>query len=319
MSKASETMIEVTDVTKFYGPIKAVDSVSFRLERGEVLGFLGPNGAGKTTTMKILTCFMPPTSGRASVMGHDVFRDPLEVRQKIGYLPENAPLYADMTPREYLRFIGEMRGLDMRTVPERIKRVTRTCGLEGMLDRIIATLSKGYRQRVGLAQALIHDPEILILDEPTSGLDPNQIVEIRNLIQDIGRKKTVILSTHNLAEVQASATRVLIIHRGKIVTDAPTDQIQKRMSRNLYEVAFAAADGGREELRKALRDLEGVSGVKALERVEEDVWAFEVTGEEEADLRASLFRFAVDTKRTLLELRPEKVSLESVFMDLTQE
>jgi ABC-2 type transport system ATP-binding protein len=312
-------MIEVTDVTKYYGPIKAVDSLSFRLERGEVLGFLGPNGAGKTTTMKILTCYMPPTTGRASVKGKDVFRDALEVRKLIGYLPENAPLYHDMTAREYLRFIAEMRQIDTRDIARRIKRVTKTCGLEGVLDRMIGTLSKGYRQRVGLAQAMIHDPEILVLDEPTSGLDPNQIVEMRNLIKEIGKRKTVILSTHNLAEVQASATRVLIIHRGKIVTDAPTDQIQKTMGRNRYEVVLAAGDGSREDLRKSLRDIDEVEKVDTIEADEEDVWAFEILGKADVDLRRPIFRFAVDGGHTLLELKPEKANLESVFMELTQE
>ncbi|MBW2260877.1 MAG: ATP-binding cassette domain-containing protein [Deltaproteobacteria bacterium] len=312
-------MIEVTDVTKFYGPIKAVDSLSFRLERGEVLGFLGPNGAGKTTTMKILTCYMPPTTGRATVKGKDVFRDALEVRSLIGYLPENAPLYHDMTAREYLRFIAEMRQIDTRDIVRRIKHVTRTCGLDGVLDRMIGTLSKGYRQRVGLAQAMIHDPEILILDEPTSGLDPNQIVEMRNLIKEIGKRKTVILSTHNLSEVQASATRVLIIHRGKIVTDASTDQIQKTRGRNRYEVVLAAEDGSREELRKALRGIDEVEKVDAIDVKEEDVWSFEILGKTDADLRRPIFKFAVDGGHTLLELKPEKASLESVFMELTRE
>lgn len=319
MAQARETMIEVTGVTKYYGPIKAVDSLSFRLERGEVLGFLGPNGAGKTTTMKILTCYMPPTTGRASVKGKDVFRDALEVRKLIGYLPENAPLYHDMTAREYLRFIAEMRQIDMRDIARRVKRVTKTCGLDGVLDRMIGNLSKGYRQRVGLAQALIHDPEILVLDEPTSGLDPNQIVEMRNLIKEIGKRKTVILSTHNLAEVQASATRVLIIHRGKIVTDAPTDQIQKTMGRNRYEVVLAAGDGSREELRKSLRDIDEVEKVDTIEAEEEGVWAFEILGKADVDLRRPIFRFAVDGGHTLLELKPEKANLESVFMELTQE
>jgi ABC-2 type transport system ATP-binding protein len=312
-------MIEVTDVSKYYGPIKAVDSLSFRLERGEVLGFLGPNGAGKTTTMKILTCYMPPTQGRAMVKGKDVFRDALEVRQLIGYLPENAPLYADMTAREYLRFIAEMRQIDMRDIPRRIKRVTQTCGLEGVLDQMIGTLSKGYRQRVGLAQALIHDPEILILDEPTSGLDPNQIVEMRNLIKEIGRKKTVILSTHNLAEVQAASTRVIIIHRGRIVTDAPTDQIQKQMSRNRYEVVLASTDAGREQMRKALGAIEDVQKVNLLDSEEEGAWSFEVLGKADVDLRRPLFAFAKKEGHVLLELKPEKANLESVFMELTQE
>ena len=319
MSENSETMIEVQGLTKFYGPVKAIDSLGFRLERGEVLGFLGPNGAGKTTTMKILTCYMPPTQGSVTVRGKDVFRDSLEVRRQIGYLPENAPLYTDMTAREYLSFVGEMRGIGAPDVRSRVKRVADTCGLEGMLDRIIGTLSKGYRQRVGLAQALIHDPEILILDEPTSGLDPNQIVEIRNLIREIGRRKTVILSTHNLAEVQAASTRVIIIHRGKIVADAPTGEIQKRVGGNRYEVVLAPDDKGREEARRGIRDIAGVERVEALPGGDDEPWTFEISGSPGSDLRADLFRFAAGSGRTLLELRPEKANLESVFMDLTQE
>jgi ABC-2 type transport system ATP-binding protein len=319
MSSDREIMIEVTNLTKYYGPIKAIDSLDFKLERGEVLGFLGPNGAGKTTTMKILTCYMPASEGRALVRGRDVFHDPLHVRSQIGYLPENAPLYTDMTAREYLGFIAEMRGLAGADIAQRTDKVARICGLVGMLDRVIGTLSKGYRQRVGLAQALIHDPEILILDEPTSGLDPKQIVEIRNLIKDIGRTKTVILSTHNLAEVQVTSTRVLIVHRGRIVADSPTDQIQKRMGRNRYEVAFAADDDGREDLERVLSDIDGVEQVEGMEAEEDGVWAFEVLGQGQTDLRRPLFRAAVDTGRTLLELRPEKANLESVFMELTQE
>ncbi len=312
-------MIEVSGLTKYYGPIKAIDSLSFKLERGEVLGFLGPNGAGKTTTMKILTCFMPATEGTVMVRKKSVFLDPLAVRQQIGYLPENAPLYQDMTAREYLGFIAEMRGVGSGDIPVRIRKVTETCGLAGMVDRVIGTLSKGYRQRVGLAQALIHDPEILILDEPTSGLDPKQIIEIRNLINDIGRVKTVILSTHNLAEVQVVSTRVLIIHRGKIVADSPTDQIQKRMSRNRYEVVLAADDKGQEEARRGLRDVQGVEQVEPLPTEEKDAWAFEVIGKDTADLRQPIFRMAVDSDRTLLELKPERANLESIFMELTKE
>jgi ABC-2 type transport system ATP-binding protein len=261
---------------------------------------------------------MPPTAGEVTVRGRDVFRNALEVRRQIGYLPEKAPLYTDMTARDYLGFVGEMRGLDPRDVAARVKRVSDTCGLDGMLDRVIGTLSKGYRQRVGLAQAMIHDPEILILDEPTSGLDPNQIVEIRNLIREIGRKKTVILSTHNLAEVQAASTRVIIIHRGRIVADAPTGEIQKKMTRNRYEVVIEADGKGREEARRGIRDVPGVEQVEPAGS-DEASWTFDVVGSEGGGLRAGLFRFAVKTERTLLELRPEKQSLESVFMELTQE
>jgi gliding motility-associated transport system ATP-binding protein len=200
----SDVMIEVAGLTKDYGPHRAVDQVSFNVRRGEVLGFLGPNGAGKSTTMKMLTCFLAPTAGRAKVAGHDVFDESIEVRRRIGYLPEDTPIYRDMTVVEYLRFAAEMRGMEPAKIDSRIKEIGQRCGLAGVAGKLVGELSKGFRQRVGLAQAMLHDPDILILDEPTSGLDPNQIVEIRSLIKEIGQEKTVILSTHILPEVQAT-------------------------------------------------------------------------------------------------------------------
>jgi len=314
-----EVMIEATDLTKYYGNHKAVDSISFTLHRGEVLGFLGPNGAGKTTTMKILTCYFAPSSGKATVKGLSVFKDPLEVKKIIGYLPENAPLYGDMTPTEYLDFIASMRGIAPRDIPAKIKDIAGLCGLPGVMDQEIRTLSKGYRQRVGLAQAMIHDPEIIILDEPTSGLDPKQIVEIRNLVKEIGKKKTIILSTHNLSEVQITCNRVIIIHHGKIVADAPTDQIQHKMGRNRYQIIFARDGGDEGAIRGRLAALKGIEEVKPAKEAEEGTFAFDLLGEGETDLRPTLFSLAVEQKYKLLELRRERVNLENVFMDLTQE
>ena len=206
----SDVMIEVDGLTKDYGPTRAVDGVSFSVRRGEVLGFLGPNGAGKSTTMKMLTCFLSPTSGRAQVAGHDVFDESLTVRQHLGYLPEDTPIYRDMTVLEFLEFAAAMRGMDPSKRGARIKEVGQRCGLGDVAGKLVGELSKGYRQRVGLAQAMLHDPDILILDEPTSGLDPNQIVEIRSLIKEIGQEKTVILSTHILPEVQATCSRLAL-------------------------------------------------------------------------------------------------------------
>jgi len=225
---SSETMIEVKDLVKRYGSVLALDGVSFKVRGGEVLGFLGPNGAGKTTTMKILTCFIAPTSGQVSVAGHDIFGEPLEVRRRVGYLPENAPLYPDMRVVEYLDFVGEVRSMARKERASAMDRVIAECGLTEVVDREIRNLSKGYRQRAGLAQAMMHDPQILILDEPTSGLDPNQIAEIRDLIRKMGRERTVILSTHHLAEVEATADRVLIVHHGKLVADGTPRELERQ-------------------------------------------------------------------------------------------
>lgn len=319
MSADAEIMIEVTDLTKYYGNLKAVDSINFTLHRGEVLGFLGPNGAGKTTTMKILTCFFSPSSGRATIKGFSVFKDPGEVKKFIGYLPENAPLYGEMTAREYLDFIASVRAIPPRNIPSKMKDIAHVCGLTEVLDLEIRTLSKGYRQRVGLAQAMIHDPEIIILDEPTSGLDPKQIVEIRNLIKEIGRKKTIILSTHNLSEVQVTCNRVIIVHRGKIVADAPTDKIQQRIGRNNYQIIFARNGEDQKTIKEKLRKISGVEEVTALADIEKGTHAFDINGEGDLDIRSALYNFSVERKYNLLELRREKVNLESVFMELTQD
>ena len=224
----SEAMIQVENLTKDYGPFRAVDSVSFNVRKGEVLGFLGPNGAGKSTTMKILTCFLAPTGGTARVAGLDVYEHSLEVRKRIGYLPEDTPIYRDMTVLEFLEFVAEMRGMSRDKRQAGIREVGGRCGLGDVAGKLIGELSKGYRQRVGLAQAMVHDPDIVILDEPTSGLDPNQIVEIRDLIREVGREKTVILSTHILPEVQATCSRMIIINKGKVVADGTPDELRAR-------------------------------------------------------------------------------------------
>jgi ABC-2 type transport system ATP-binding protein len=319
MSPGAEVMIHATELTKYYGNLKAIDSISFTLHRGEVLGFLGPNGAGKTTTMKILTCYFSPTSGRATVKGFSVFQNPTEVKKLIGYLPENAPLYGEMTPREYLRFIASVRAIPLKDILPKIRDISDVCGLQGVMGQEIRTLSKGYRQRVGLAQAMIHDPEIIILDEPTSGLDPKQIVEIRNLIKEIGKKKTIILSTHNLSEVQVTSNRVIIIHHGKIVADAPTDQIQQKMGRNRCQIVFAKNGQERKTIMEKLENIQGVDAVHASAETEEGTFTFDIDGKGDIDLRSALFNFSVEEKYKLLELKRERVNLESVFMDLTKD
>jgi ABC-2 type transport system ATP-binding protein len=313
----AEKVIEVRDLAKSYGAIRALAGVTFAVRRGEVLGFLGPNGAGKTTTMKILTCFIAPTEGRAAVAGFDIFAHPLEVRRVIGYLPENAPLYSDMRVAEYLDFVGEIRGLGKAARRGAADRVIEQCGLGEVVHQEIRTLSKGYRQRAGLAQAMIHDPAILILDEPTSGLDPNQIAEIRNLIKRIGRERTVILSTHNLAEVQMTADRVVIIHQGRLVADGSIGDLERQRGGAIYDVVVAAPAGGKGSVEDALRAIDGVGQVAAEEAPGDGELRIAVRGSGDKDVRAEIFRAAVANGWTLLGLGRKHVDLESIFKGLT--
>ena len=256
-------MIETKQLTKRFGPILAVDSVSLGVARGEVLGFLGPNGAGKSTTMKMVTGFLPPTSGTAVVGGHDVVKEPLEVKEKIGYLPEGAPAYPDMTPESFLNFIAEVRGLRGSARRSRIDEVVSQVHLEGVMHQTIDTLSKGYKRRVGLAQAILHDPEVLIMDEPTDGLDPNQKHEVRTLIRQMSPRKAIILSTHILEEVEAVCTRTVIISRGKLVFDGTPAQLAARSRHhNAVTVAVRAAGGG-----PILGELRGLAGVASVEEL----------------------------------------------------
>jgi ABC-2 type transport system ATP-binding protein len=312
----ADAMIQVESLTKDYGPTRAVDQVTFNVRKGEVLGFLGPNGAGKSTTMKILTCYLAPTAGQAKVAGYDVFDQSLEVRRRIGYLPEDTPIYRDMTVREYLEFAADMRSMPRDRSAARIKEIGGRCGLSEVAGKLVGELSKGYRQRLGLAQALLHDPDILILDEPTSGLDPNQIVEIRSLIKEIGREKTVILSTHILPEVQATCSRIVIISGGKLVADGTPDSLRARERGTRYRVVVESNGVARDAIRDRLA---GISGVSRCELVtgEDGSHAFAVDASATEDLRKSIFRAAVDNKWTLLELGREAASLEDVFRHLT--
>ena len=312
----SDLMIEVESLTKDYGYTRAVDKVSFSVRRGEVLGFLGPNGAGKSTTMKILTCFLAPTAGRAVVAGHDVFDDSLEVRKRVGYLPEDTPIYRDMTVVEFLQFAAEMRGMDRDKVDGRIKEIGTRCGLGDVAGKLVGELSKGFRQRVGLAQAILHDPDIVILDEPTSGLDPNQIVEIRSLIKEIGREKTVILSTHILPEVQATCSRVVIISGGKLVADGTPNELRARERGGRYRVVVESNGVPKDAIRDRLASLAGVTRCEAI-AAEDGSHAFAIDAGGASDLRKPIFRAAVDNRWTLLELGRESASLEDVFRNLT--
>jgi ABC-2 type transport system ATP-binding protein len=312
----SDVMIEVDGLTKDYGATRAVDQVSFSVRKGEVLGFLGPNGAGKSTTMKILTCFLSPSAGRAKVAGYDVFDESLEVRRRIGYLPEDTPIYRDMTVLEFLEFAADMRGMDSATSPGRIKEIGERCGLGEVAGKLVGELSKGYRQRVGLAQAMLHDPDILLLDEPTSGLDPNQIVEIRSLIREIGREKTVILSTHILPEVQATCSRILIISGGKLVADGTPEALRAREKGGRYRVVVESNGVIREAIRDRLAALPGVARCEIIGG-EDGTHAFALDAAAASDLRKPIFRAAVDNRWTLLELLRESASLEDVFRNLT--
>ena len=311
-----ELMIQVENLTKVYGATRAVDDVSFNVRKGEVLGFLGPNGAGKSTTMKVLTCYLAPTGGRAKVAGFDVFDDSLEVRKHLGYLPEDTPLYKDMTVLEYLQFAAAMRGMASDRSAKRIKEIGCRCGLHEVAGKLVGELSRGYRQRAGLAQAMLDDPDILILDEPTSGLDPNQIVEIRQLIKEVGKEKTVILSTHILPEVQATCSRILIISSGKLVADGTPDELRARERGSRYRLVMEASGTTAEAVKARLVGIKGVSRCEPV-RGEDGAHSFTLDAAGDEDLRKVLFRAAVDNKWTLLELHREAVSLETVFRNLT--
>jgi ABC-2 type transport system ATP-binding protein len=314
----NDVMIEAQNLVKRYDDFTAIDNVSMKVRRGEVLGFLGPNGAGKSTTMKILTCFTSPTEGNAKVNGFDITTDSLGVRASLGYLPESTALYTDMLVLEYLQFAAEMRGLTGGDIKKRLKAVVEETGLGDVIAKPIRALSKGYKQRVGLAQSLVHEPPILILDEPMSGLDPNQAVEIRDLIKDIGRERTVILSTHNLAEVQIACNRVLIISKGRIVADDTPEGLRDRAGKAHYSVTLQK-QGDEGFAKQAEAVWKSVGGVESAKLVEDEAGelTYAVVPRGSDDLRPTLFKTAVDKGYTLLELKREGQNLEEVFRDLT--
>jgi ABC-2 type transport system ATP-binding protein len=303
-------MINVHDLTKDYGSTRAIDQLNFTAEKGEVLGFLGPNGAGKTTTIRILTGFMPPTSGTAEIGGFDVIEDSLDVRKLVGYLPETVPLYEDMRVFDYLKFMADLRHVE--NAEERVEEILEVIGLEDRSQSFIKAISKGMRQRVGLGQALIHQPEVLILDEPTIGLDPKQIIEVRNLIKEIGKEKTVLLSTHILSEAQAICDRVLIINKGKIVAEDAPENLQSRLT-GLRKVNLKVAHNH----AQAVEIIGGIPGVVTVSLVNDDEIQFE--NAENQDPRAEVARQLVNHGFDLLELTPEIISLEDIFLQLTRE
>jgi len=297
-------VIEVQHVSKRYGRVTAVDDVSFRVERGEILGFLGPNGAGKTTTMRILTGYMPASEGKAIVAGFDVFANPLEAKRRTGYLPETPPLYPDMTVREYLDFVGRIKGVAPKERKARVVEVMRKTHVHDMADRHCSKLSKGYKQRVGLAQALIHNPEVLILDEPTAGLDPKQIIETRQLIRGLAGSHTIVLSTHILPEVAQTCQRVVIINKGRVVAVDTPENLTNRLTG--AETMFIQVDAPAGEAGPALASIPGVTRVVA----SDGDGTFEVESENGTDIRRELARTVVTRGWGLLELRPMRMSLE---------
>jgi ABC-2 type transport system ATP-binding protein len=309
-------VIEVQHLTKRYGRVTAVDDVSFRVEPGEILGFLGPNGAGKTTTMRILTGYIPATEGKALVAGFDVFDEPIEAKRRTGYLPETPPLYPDMTVREYLTFVSKIKGVPSSERRQRIENVMERTRVTDMANRHCSKLSKGYKQRVGLAQTLIHNPDVLILDEPTAGLDPKQIIETRQLIKELGGDHTVILSTHILPEVSQTCQRVIIINRGRVVAVDSPDNLTSRLrgSETMYvQVDAAGADAG-----GALGQVAGVTRVVESDR-RNGLVGYQVECEQGRDVRRDLARTVISSGWGLLELRPMRMSLEDIFLSLTTE
>lgn len=301
--------VQVEHLTKTYGTQKAVNDISFEAKKGEILGFLGPNGAGKSTTMKIITCFIPQTAGKVTVCGHDVSTEPIEVRRHIGYLPEHNPLYKDMYVREYLEFVAGLHKIKGKQRKTRVDDMVEMTGLTREQHKPIGALSKGYRQRVGLAQAMLHDPEVLILDEPTSGLDPNQLVEIRNLIKRIGAEKTVIFSTHIMQEVQALCERVVIINKGNLVANDAINDLEKRVKgENVITVEFLGKTS-----KHQLAKIQGVTKVVAAGDMR-----WQLSSNLEDDVRPRIFDFAVRNNLVLIEMGQETFSIENAFQQLTK-
>ena len=305
--------IKVENITKSYGRQKAVNRISFHVKTGEILGFLGPNGAGKTTTMKMITHYLVPEEGNIYIGGKSLLEEPEELKKHIGYLPENNPLYLDMPVIDYLEFSAEIQQIPRERIPERVREMVRVCGLNQEKHKKIGELSKGYRQRVGLAQAMIHDPEILILDEPTTGLDPNQIIEIRKLIRELGREKTVILSTHIMQEVEATCDRILIINKGEIVADGTADSLARQVQgQELLRVRIE--DGDPNEIFKALQQLPTVEMVDFVER---DHNRFEIQSKAGMNSNREVFRLATRKGWVITEMIPLETKLEDIFRELT--
>ena len=309
-------MIEVQHLTKRYGRVTAVHDISFRVEQGEILGFLGPNGAGKTTTMRILTGYMPATEGKAIVAGFDVFDQPIDAKRRTGYLPETPPLYPDMSVVEYLDFVAKIKGVAASERRGRVRQVMERTRIDDMAGRLCGNLSKGYRQRVGLAQALIHNPDVLILDEPTAGLDPKQIIETRELIKELAGNHTIILSTHILPEVSQTCQRVVIINKGHVVAVDTPDNLTARLRGS--ETMYVQVDAPGADASETLGRIPGITRISVADR-RDGIVGYEVVSDNAHDVRRDIARLVVDSGWGLLELRPMRMSLEDVFLSLTTE
>ena len=306
-------MIQLQNLVKDYGTLRAVDHINFEINDGEILGFLGPNGAGKTTTIKMITCFLSPTAGNISVGDINVLDNPIEIKKMIGYLPEHNPLYSEMTVYDYLKFAAEVRGVE--NFKKRLKEVIDKCGLHGIIQKPINTLSKGYKQRVGIAQAILHDPKILILDEPTSGLDPNQIAEIRELIKELGKEKTLILCSHILQEVQAVCDRIVILNKGKVVADGSADELKSSFqNKTKMNLELSATQ---EEIIEMVNTLQNISIVTS--EVKNNITMVELEFDAKVDRRPEIYEYIKAKNWTLLEMHRVNVSLEAVFRNLTIE
>ena len=312
-TKNEDFIIEADNLTHYYGPQPAIENVDFKVKRGEILGFLGPNGAGKTTTMRILTGYMPPTRGNVEIDGMDIVKDSLECRKKIGYLPETVPLHTDMTVKNYLTFMGSLRGMSRRSINDQINNVIEICRLQDYYKTIVGKLSKGYRQRVGIAQAILHEPEILVMDEPTIGIDPIQVVETRRLIQDIGKQQTVVLSSHILPEVSMVCGRVLIINQGQIVAEDTPDNLATRLQATqqiLVEISTTS-----KKIQPILENIEGVTDVRR--RRNTDNITFEITVADGYDVRYEISKIIIENDCSLLSMQLNSMSLEQIFLKLT--
>ncbi len=311
-------MIEVENLTKYYGPTVGIRDLSFKVSSGEVIGFLGPNGAGKTTLMKILTCFMPPTSGTARILGFDILRDSLEVRRRIGYLPEHVPLYEEMSVGEYLEFVSRLKGIPGRSIPGSVEYAIEHCGLESVFRRTVGKLSKGFRQRVGIGQAIIGEPEILILDEPTIGLDPKQIIEIRGLIKSLGTERTVILSSHILPEVSQICNRIIIINRGELAAAGSPENLQEQLKKSSVIRIGLKEPESMERAKDVILGIEGVGSIK--EQAPQGETAYlTVESTTDIDLRGDIVKRLVEAGQPIVEVHGEELSLEDIFLRLVKE
>lgn len=309
--------IEVENLSKFYGPARGIENVSFSVKKGEIMGFLGPNGSGKTTTMRILTCFFPPNSGTARICGSDILKDSFSVREKIGYLPENVPLYMDMPVFSYLNFFAEIKGVPSRMKKKKVDEVIQRCELQSVSHRLIRKLSKGFKQRVGIAQALLNDPEVLILDEPTVGLDPKQIIDIRSLIKGLGGSQTVILSTHILPEVSMTCDRVIIMHQGKLVAVDTPSNLTKKLQQT--PKIMLKADGPVSDITLTLSSLPGITAVDRKEPGSGKNGFYEIEAEENADVINEIAKSVYENNWKLKEIRPVDMTLEEIFIKVVTE